>query len=100
MKNPKTNAPIEHLATLASLSIPAGRLPTLAKEFESILAYVSQIESLSLPREATPPIPALRNVLREDADPAPARAHTKDITYAFPEKKGDALMVKKIISND
>ncbi len=87
---------IKHLASLARLSISEDELASLLKEFGGILSYVGQIESLTLPTDASPEVPPLRNVFRKDefAD----GENTKALIDAFPEKEGDLLSVKQIIT--
>lgn len=89
---------VKKLAALARLDIPAEKLETLSKEFESILAYVNQIESLSVEGVAT--LPQVRNVFREDGEPHEKGKYTEALAKQFPERDGDYLAVKQIISHD
>ncbi len=90
---------VKKLAALARLSIPDEALPKLAAEFESILAYVGQLDSLDVSgkKDRKPPV---RNVFREDGEPHASGTHTAAITTQFPERDGDYLKVKQIISHD
>lgn len=89
---------VQKLAALARLSIPEERLTTLASEFDAILAYVGQLEELDASGEGA--YLPYTNVLRKDGEPTPAGTWTKAITAQFPEKEGDLLSVKQIISHD
>lgn len=91
---------VQKLAGLARVRVEKGRAATFDNEFESILAYIGQLDSLSLPIDATPATPALRNVAREDAAPTEPGAWTERLVRMFPKKSGNALSVKKIISHD
>lgn len=91
---------VKKLAALARLSIPEGELESFAKEFEGILAYVGKLDELSLPAHHERPVPAVRNAFREDAEPHEPRAHTHALVEQFPEREGNALKVKQIISYD
>jgi len=91
---------VERLARLARIRIPEERKEVLAAEFEKVLAYIAQLDELTLSREGAPKAPMLHNVFREDADPNETGTWTEEIVKAFPAKAGSSLMVKKIISHD
>ena len=91
---------VERLAALARISIPDDRKESLAAEFESILAYIKQLDDLTLAREGSPTLPPLHNVFREDGNANETGVNTEDLVKAFPSKAGNALSVKKIISHD
>ncbi len=90
---------VAKLAALARLTVSESELERFAKEFDSILAYVGQINELSIPNLAES-TPAVRNVMREDGVPHAAGIHTAKLVEQFPAKDGDYLVVKKIVSND
>lgn len=91
---------VKKLAALARISIDEQELPAFTKEFESILAYVGELDALALPTDLRDAKPALRNVFRADEGATPEGTWTGKLTAAFPEREGDALVVKKIISHD
>ncbi|MFZ1988049.1 MAG: Asp-tRNA(Asn)/Glu-tRNA(Gln) amidotransferase subunit GatC [Minisyncoccia bacterium] len=103
-----TTEDVKHLAALARISISDEELPKLASEFEGMLQYVGQLDSLSLVRDAsvlTPgPLgeagPVLRNVFRGDGTPHEKGAYTEKLASQFPDRDGDALSVKQIIQHD
>ena len=90
---------VKKLAALARISIDDKELEAFTKEFDAILAYVGQLEKLSLPKtgEKKPP---LRNVMRPDVEPHASGAYTKKLVEQFPERDGDHLSVKQIIQHD
>jgi aspartyl-tRNA(Asn)/glutamyl-tRNA(Gln) amidotransferase subunit C len=88
------------LAALARLSIPEEQLADRAAEFDRVIAYIAQLDELSLDVGGTPETPALANVFREDGEPTPAGTWTEKLTSAFPERSGNYLSVKKIIPQD
>lgn len=90
---------VKKLAALARISVSDEALPKLAAEFESILAYVGQLDGLKLAgkKNERPPV---RNVLREDGEPHESGKYTEAITAQFPERDGDYLKVKQIIQHD
>jgi aspartyl-tRNA(Asn)/glutamyl-tRNA(Gln) amidotransferase subunit C len=91
---------VKKLAALARVDIPEERLAAFAGEFDAILAYVGQLESLSIDLSKAPEAPALRNVFREDGEPHAAGKYTEAITAQFPDREGDSLKVKQIIQHD
>jgi Asp-tRNA(Asn)/Glu-tRNA(Gln) amidotransferase C subunit len=93
-------ATVERLAALARIAIPADRKEALATEFDSVRAYIAQLDELTLPTDGAPALPALHNVLRDDANAYAPSTWTQEIVSAFPAKAGNALTVKKIISHD
>lgn len=90
---------VRKLAQLSRLHVEDAELLTFTKEFDSILAYVSQLEELKLAKtdDEKPP---LRNVMREDGEPHTPGKYTEKLVAQFPSHDGDALSVKKIISHD
>lgn len=90
---------VKKLATLARLQIDEKDLTRFAKEFDSILAYIGQIEELKVGKSSKE-LPKLRNVFREDGEPHEKGVHTEALVAQFPDKKGNLLKVKQIISHD
>lgn len=91
---------VKKLAALARISIPEEKLAAFASEFDGILAYVGRLDELSLPARSERAVPAVRNVMREDGEPHEAGKYTRALTEQFPERAGDHLKVKQIISYD
>ncbi len=94
-----TTEEVKKLAALARISIADGELRKFTKEFDSILAYVAQLEKLELPKTGAIQ-PPLRNVMRADGEPHESGKYTEKIAEQFPEREGDYLAVKQIISHD
>lgn len=92
-----TSEEVKKLAALARIEVGEAELEKFAKEFDGILAYVGQLDALTITHESGKR-PQVRNVFRHDAHPHEAAAHTKALTDAFPERDGDYLKVKQIIS--
>ncbi len=88
---------VEHLAKLARLYVPEKDLPTLVEKFDGILNYVGQLDELTIAIEKTQSVPVLHNIFREDGEPTPAGTNTDIIVSAFPQSRGNALSVKKIL---
>lgn len=90
---------VKRLAALARIEVKDEEIEKFAKEFESVLAYVGQIESLKVSHKAGD-TPAVRNIMREDGEPHAKGAYTKVLVDQFPDKDGNSLKVPKILSND
>jgi len=105
-----TVAEVKKLAALARITIGDTELEKFTSEFDAILAYVGQLESLdvSVDRGAKPGTlgevcrekPPVRNVMRIDGEPHPTGAFTEKVAEQFPARDGDALAVKQIITHD
>lgn len=95
-----TKEDVLKLAALARITVPEEDLERFTKEFDSILAYVGQLEKLELPKDLTDAEPSVRNVFREDGAPTETGTWTEKLAAQFPAREGDALVVKQIISHD
>ena len=95
-----TREEVQKLAGLARISIKESELDAFTKEFDAILAYVGQLETLDLPARPVGEQEALRNVTRKDGDAHAPGIFTEKIAEQFPAREGDALSVKQIISHD
>lgn len=91
---------VKRLAALSRIDIPESDLEVFAKEFDSILAYVGKLEELTLPVGKDRVVSSVRNVLRPDGEPHAPGIFTEKIIAQFPEKEGNSLSVKQIISHD
>jgi aspartyl-tRNA(Asn)/glutamyl-tRNA(Gln) amidotransferase subunit C len=93
-----TTDDVRKLAELARIDVPEEKLQKFAEEFDQVLAYVGQLDELSVEKGA--PLLPYENILRKDGDPAPKGMWTKKLVEQFPESDGNALSVKQIISHD
>ena len=91
---------VKKLAALSRISIADAEIEKFTGEFDAILAYVSQLESLEIPSSAVGEKPVLRNVMREDGEPTTPGTNTEKMAAQFPARAGDALAVKQIISHE
>lgn len=88
---------VKKLAALARIEVADAELEKFTQEFDAILAYVGQLEALTLP--AVEEVPPLRNVMRPDVDPHAPGKYTEKLAEQFPARAGDALLVKQVISH-
>ncbi len=97
-----TEQDIEKLAELSKIRLPEGEALKFAKDFESILGYVKQIESVALPADEagvgeTKESFFLKNVLRADANPHETGALSEALLAAAPETHDGFVKVNKIL---
>lgn len=95
-----TTEDVKKLAALARIEISDDELAKFTSEFDAVLAYVGQLESLEIQSASAAEKPALRNVMREDSEPYAPRTFTEKLVEQFPAHEGDALVVKQIIAHD
>jgi aspartyl-tRNA(Asn)/glutamyl-tRNA(Gln) amidotransferase subunit C len=95
-----TTEEVKKLAALARIRVEDAELEKFTGEFDSILAYVGQLEKLKLPENSSKEKPALRNVMRADGEPHAPGEYTEKLAEQFSAREGDALSVKQIISHD
>ena len=88
------------LARLARLSVEPAAQEKLAHEFEGLVAYIGQLDALSIDTKSAPRVPVVHNRFRTDEALHLPGAMTKAITAQFPQREGDSLSVKKILSHD
>ncbi|HVB20059.1 MAG TPA: Asp-tRNA(Asn)/Glu-tRNA(Gln) amidotransferase subunit GatC [Candidatus Paceibacterota bacterium] len=91
---------VKKLAALARIRVNDAELGKFASEFDAILAYVGQLETLDLAHRFKRESPLLENVMREDSDPHPSGSYTEKLVAQFPARNEGALSVKRIISHD
>ncbi len=92
---------IVKLAALSRLRVPEADLPQMTRELDAILAYVGQLESLDLSSGGDVSVLSeVKNVMRTDDHPHEGGIFTQVLAEQFPEREGDALVVKQIISHD
>ncbi len=91
---------VKRLADLSRIAIADANLERFAEGFDAILEYVGKLEELTLPIGNARIVPTVRNVLREDGEPHTPGIYTENIIAQFPEREGNSLSVKQILSND
>ncbi len=95
-----TTDEVKKLAALARIRVESAQLEKFTKEFDAILDYVGQLETLDIKQSGEGKKPALRNVLRADGEPRETGSYTEKLTAQFPAREGDYLAVKQIIQHD
>ena len=88
---------IQKLAGLARIRISEDELLGLEKDFEGILAYISQIQKAAEGALGEDTGNGLRNVFREDENPHESGIHTEALLAQTPKREENYLKVKKIL---
>jgi aspartyl-tRNA(Asn)/glutamyl-tRNA(Gln) amidotransferase subunit C len=94
-----TTEDVRKLAALARIRVEEAELEKFTREFDSILAYVGQLEKLEIPEQAEEK-PLVRNVMREDSEPHEGGMYTEALVKQFPAQEDRALSVKQIITHE
>jgi len=88
---------IRNLAQLARLKLSAAEEENLQKDISNILDYVGQVSAVDTSAERE--VPSLCNVMRDDV-PTPTLGKRDALLAAFPERRGDFDVVRKILEKD
>lgn len=95
-----TTEDVKKLAALARIAVENAELEKFTSEFDAILSYVGQLETLDLPKDIKGEKPPLRNVMRADGEPHALGAYTEKLAAQFSGREGNALSVKQIIQHE
>ena len=90
---------IENLASLSRLTLSEEEKKVMAKEFSSILGYVSELKE-ALPEAATGSSPELRNVMREDKVTNEPVVYSKVLLGEAPRSKDDYVEVTQVFNEE
>lgn len=91
---------ILHLATLSRIRISDEEASSLTKDIESVLEYVSEINSITADVSLTKKVGAVYNVFRDDVVQNEGGSYTDALLKEAPSVKGRHLQVKKILQMD
>lgn len=87
---------VQKLAELARIKVESPELDELARDIESILAYVSEIQDVTA-EVPEPEVGEHYNVVREDGEPHETGMHTESILEETPSREGNFIKVKRIL---
>ena len=87
---------IENLANLARIRLSDTEKEGLAKDVDSILAYVDQIKAAPI-GDFKPEPGMVKNVMREDAVVKTSAEDRERLLDEVPKREGDFIAVKKIL---
>lgn len=91
-----TRTDIDHLAALARIAVPDEEKDRLVKDLGGVLDYISELNELDIEITAEDRAGALRNVMRDDAEPNPGGTYTPAILENAPDKKDGYVKVRQI----
>lgn len=91
---------ILHLANLARIEISDEEAESFRGEVESVLEYVSAVDSITADTGITKKTGPVFNVFREDEVRNQADEYTEVLLAEAPKRKGRHLQVKKILQTD
>lgn len=92
-------AEIEKLANLVRLEITSEEVTSLVQEIESILGYVSEVQSIAA-EESEPEAGEHRNVVRDDGALHESGMYTEAILDNAPNREQNYIKVKRIIQHE
>ncbi|MCI0532818.1 Asp-tRNA(Asn)/Glu-tRNA(Gln) amidotransferase subunit GatC [bacterium] len=92
-----TRKEIDHLAELARIDVSEKDRDSLTDDLESILAYVSEINTLHIGEKTGSPIERHLNVMRPDGEPHVPGLFSEDILREAPETEEGYFKVQKIL---
>lgn len=86
---------LEKLAKLSRLELEQGELDGFARDFDSILEYVSEIKEAVSGKEVRED-GFIQNVFRADSNEHAPGTHTEALLKNAPDKSGDYVKVRQV----
>ncbi len=91
---------ILHLARLARIGIDDKEAESLKADIESVLSYVSDINSITADMKLSKKVGARYNIFRDDVVTVEAGRYTDALLHEAPKVSGKHVQVKKILQQD
>ncbi len=88
---------IEKLAQLSRVAVSPEEARAFAGEMETIVGYVSEVQSAPDPAARSRDIGDVENVMRPDADSHESGLYTEELLAAAPKSAAGYVVVKKIL---
>lgn len=89
---------IQKLTDLALVDMSETEIEKIQGEIKPILDYVSELQKLSA-QDLEPAVGDIYNIMRDDANPHESGLHTEALLKELPQREGDYVKVKKILTN-
>lgn len=86
---------IQQLARLARIEVTQGEAGDLVKDFESILGYISELNTVEVEKTETAHL--LCNVTREDTPSTASGLYTESILQNAPARKDNFIQVEQVL---
>lgn len=93
-------ADILHLARLSRIKLTDSEVEAFRSEIDSVLAYVSEINSITADTALTKKVGARYNIFRDDVVTIAPDQYSERLLAEAPSLKGRHLKVKKILQAD
>lgn len=93
-----TKEEIEKLANLARIKLNPEEKESLINDVGAILSYVDEIKKVNMDMSSSSKIGSVSNVYREDDTISSSPETIQAIINESPDREGDFIAVKKIIS--
>jgi aspartyl-tRNA(Asn)/glutamyl-tRNA(Gln) amidotransferase subunit C len=91
---------ILHLARLARIGIDDNEAESIKADIESVLSYVSDINTITADISLSKKVGARYNIFRDDVVTVEAGSYTDALLQEAPKVSGKHLQVKKILQQD
>jgi aspartyl/glutamyl-tRNA(Asn/Gln) amidotransferase C subunit len=88
---------IEKLALLSRIEITEEEKPSLRRDIEAVLSYISDIANVAGKAAGGTSQSPLRNIMREDADAHESAVYTESLLSLAPQREGNYVKVKSIL---
>jgi aspartyl-tRNA(Asn)/glutamyl-tRNA(Gln) amidotransferase subunit C len=88
---------IDHLATLARITVSSEEKEDFVRELDAILAYVSELGGVVTKEDVAPKVGILRNALRADENPYAGGEFTEAILANAPHVEDGYVKVGQIM---
>ena len=93
-----TKAEIEKLAALSRVKLSETEKENFTSQIDAILGYVDLLKKVPLAQQSDAVIGTTHNVFRDDINPHESGMHTESLLAEAPDRKGNYLKVKQILS--
>lgn len=90
---------IEHLAVLSRIALRDGEAEALATDMNAVLAYVSEVSSITGDTAQAKEVGELYNVMRDDVITNEGGEYTEALLNAAPLRNQRYVQVKKILAD-
>ena len=91
---------LENLAVLARIKLNEDDKKSLIKEFDSILGYIDQLKKVDVSMDTESRVGRIRNIMRADNVKFISNDDRERLLNEAPDREGDFIAVKKIITQN
>ena len=100
MMRPMEIGDIKHLASLSRIRIDEKEAESLKTDIDAVLEYVSVVNDIAADGDVTKKVGARYNVFRKDEVTNEPGVSTEALLREAPQREGELLKVKKILTQD